>query len=115
MRSPRYDCMNKRSKQHDYRNREFCIYNIAMPWCTQGLRIRTVQDHMDLYVDANCTDYLQFDFPDGTGYERICGTEIYDRYVSVSSFFAVFWTDKKDHSSGFELSVACADSGSADP
>ena len=109
--SPRYGVK-------DYRNREFCIYNVDMSQCTSGqLRISTVQNHMDLYSeDGHCNDYLELDFPGGFGRRRICGTDFIDLVLPTTNFYAVFWTDSQYHSSGFELSVTCVgeflDSGS---
>ena len=106
MSSPRHGCHKY------YRNREFCIYNVSMPQCTNGLRIESASIHeMDLYEDASCSDYLEFDFPGGIGRDKICGTDIddYERDVTATSFLAVFWTDYKDHSSGFDLAVTCLD------
>ena len=105
MSSPRHGC-NK-----PYRNREFCIYNVSMPQCKNGLRIERAGTEQDLYEVASCSDYLEFDFPGGIGHKRICGTDIrdYEKDVTATSFLAVFWTDYKDRSSGFELAVSCLD------
>lgn len=95
--------------EKNYRNREFCIYNVNMSQCTSGrLRIKTVQDNMDLYTDDdnNCNDYLEFDFPDNS-YRRFCGTESFEFQTRSTSFYTVFWTDRKHHSSGFEFTVSC--------
>lgn len=117
MKSPRYDCTGKSNGRfQNYRNRDFCIYNISIPnhenVSCKYIQIQTFQGHMDLQPRDNsseCFDYLEFDFGTGLGSIKLCANDIINKTVRVSQFTAVFWTNKQITRRGFEVSITCLD------
>ena len=108
MKSPRYDCEKKNGKPHNYRHREFCIYNVSMPCRGTWMEITALDiDIQPRSTNDNCVDYLEFDFGPDIGYTRVCGNDTYHRVVETRNFIAVFWTDAQDHHRGFDIVVQC--------
>ena len=121
--SPRYMCERKKGRYFTYRRSDLCLYNISITDCESG---RVIVEHPERDEpnleeknnDGICVDYLQFyydSYNSRTG--RFCGTELRNlTVIPATQFLAVFWTDTKRNTAGFNLRARChetAESGSA--
>lgn len=115
----------KRSVFHNYRPREFCLYNISIQNCQSGRVLIETQEQdppvqeqdppvvEERDVNGTCSDYLQFYYKVDNSTaktRRYCGVDFDAPILDVipsTQFIAVFWTDISHSYLGFSLRVRC--------
>jgi hypothetical protein len=117
LQSPRYGCFNSPDNNNfmNYRNSEFCLYDLSLPECTSGRLVIDNALHYTQEMERRqryhiCTDYLQF-FTDGTPYQRFCDSELSRLKLEIPNtrVTVLFWTDTSYNKLGFKLRVTCAE------